>query len=78
MLQFMRGYFGSMMTLFGQLIPPFMVASSLMLNFGLEVMLIECDLLKEEKSLYQKGVVLRTIIIISTKLLEVEIIFCKI
>ena len=71
MLQFMRGYFGSMMTLFGQLIPPFMVASSLILNFGIEVMFIECDL-------YQKGVVLRTIIIISTKLLEVEIILCKI
>ena len=41
-------------------------------------MLIECDLLKEAKSLYQKGAVLRTIIIISTKLLEVEIILCKI
>ena len=78
MLQFMRGYFGPMMTLFAQLIPPFMVASSLMLNFRLEVMLIECDLLKEEKSLYQKRVVLRTMIIISTKLLEVEIILCKI
>ena len=41
-------------------------------------MLIECDLMKEEKSLCQKGVILRTMIIISTKLLEVEIILCKI
>ena len=29
-------------------------------------MLIECDLLKEEKSLYQKGVILITMIVIST------------